>query len=135
MEFYERLKVYPLGRKKHYEVYVAKTRAQMYQICAQLAKEINVNNRPYRFEGITHTWTCLVGAPKRLRKVMGIICLHRQHLTDEVVSHEMTHAALHVVGPRGRRNQRRWEEKVCRIQGDLVQQFWSTWRKHAKISA
>ena len=103
-----------------------------------------VNPGPRDFRGITKRWRWLRRHHRtgrwRLRNNIGCILLTAQTGAG-TVSHEMTHAAigwathrgfrLGQISPEVRRtsgNPRaasRIEERICRVQGDLVRQFWN----------
>jgi len=116
---FEKFRIYTDGRgSKYYTVFVFADKHAMYVFRDEWHEAWGVK-KSYRFEAECVSWKWKSLEDKRMHKRdIGCVIFHLGFIGSGVVSHEMTHAALFW------RRKRHSDERVCRVQGELVRQFW-----------
>jgi hypothetical protein len=110
-----KFRVYTEGRaSKYYTVFVFADKRAM-RIYQNAQSDIWGVKRWTKFEAICTGWK--IKDRKRWRNI-GCVLFHLDYIGSGVVSHEMTHAAIFW------RKKRHSDERFCKVQGNLVRQFW-----------
>lgn len=131
-------RVYPeKNRKFYYLAFVFRSNALMYEHFdlsnAEMEWSKGANRTNGKFDAITESWvsTNYSGKPGRPRRgrCVGQILFYAGSVGSGVVSHEMSHAALHFSEKQRKVDAATLydlnpQEKFCWIQGYLVAQFW-----------
>ncbi len=118
-------RVYPDKKRRFYfRVIVFSTIKQMHAFYRE-----GIHGWPGRrhtdFAAVTLPYECIVGSKESKREI-GTILFHRTRVGTGVVSHEMTHAAVHFMKLKGADlNDDKSDEPLAHTIGDLTRQFYT----------
>lgn len=119
-------RVYPDKKRRFYfKVIVFSTPSQMEKYERDGVRGFP-GKKPKEFAALTLPYECIVGSKESKREI-GTILFHRLRTGTGIVSHEMTHAALHYFriknDDKADFTEEKAEELLAQTVGDLTRQF------------
>jgi len=125
--------------RQHFLVYVFCTKRDMEAFYTEVCEECGGRPHRYDFAAVVVPWrriTCRTTGRGVVGTSLGLILFCHEYIGSGLVSHEMSHAAIHwmtVAHPRwvkimaeDSRAAGQAQEEFCWMQGSLVNQFWRT---------